>query len=604
MSERSIRGAPNREGRTSGVATDPGALTPPSTFVDILRERAREAPDAEAVTFLDQSEREAGRLSFAELDRRARAIAAELQARGLVGERALLAYPPGLECVAGLFGCFYAGMVAVTSPPPDPGREYAAPRIRTVAGDARPRAVLTTAAVEPAIREVLAGHPAGGGLFLATDAASPGGERGWRDPGARPEDVALLQYTSGATKVPRGVMITHANLIANSELIARSFGHSRDSRLVVWLPPYHDMGLIGGIFQPVYGGFPVTLMSQVTFLLDPMSWLRAISRYRATVSGGPDFSFEMCVRRSSAADRATVDLSSWDLAFNGADLVRRETIDAFSEAFAPSGFRREAFYPCYGLAEATLMVTGGEKLAGPVIREADPAALDGGRFAPAGPGGEAKAVVGCGGPEPGSRVVVVDPETAEALPDGAVGEVWTSGPSVAAGYWEREAETAATFGAALASGAEGPFLRTGDLGFALEGELFPTGRMAELIVTGDRALYPTDVERACTDTVPALRPNCAAAFTIELEGDERLAIVCELRDAGADAAEVIAAVRGAIAERLELEAGAVALIEPRAIPRTTSGKVQRARCRALLLGGELRAVAVWPQGLTSAAGPV
>jgi acyl-CoA synthetase (AMP-forming)/AMP-acid ligase II len=506
----------------------------------------------------------------------------------------LIAFPPGIDCIAGLYGCLYAGVVPATSPAPDPRRELAAPRIRKVARDSDPRAVLTTRAVEPAIREVLAGHPGGEGRFVLTDTDEVGDAEDWREPGAGPDDAALLQYTSGATRLPRGVIITHANLLDNCEFIHRAFGFGSGDRVALWLPPFHDMGLIGSVFQPVASGVPTILLAPATFLTDPLSWLRAISRHRATVAGGPDFAYDLLVRRTTPAQRSSLDLSSWKLAFNGAELVRKETMEAFSEAFEPAGFRREAFYPCYGLAEATLMVAGGRRQAGAVVLDAEAAALDDGRFVAVSGAAEGKRVVGCGRPAANSRVLVVDPDTARERPDGEVGEVWFSGPSVAAGYWRRPAETAATFEATLADGNEGPFLRTGDLGFVLNGELFVTGRIADLIAVAERVHYPTDVEAACTQAVAALRSGCAAAFTVEEAGEERLALVAEVRDGTGQTSEVITAVRMELSRRFGLEPAAIALIHPRTIPRTTSGKIQRSRCRSLLQSGGLDTVARWP----------
>jgi len=392
------------------------------------------------------------------------------------------------------------------------------------------------------------------------------------------------------------VMVTHRNLLENCGFVSRVLDDPDETRGVMWLPPYHDMGLIGGLLQPVFSGFPITLMSPVTFLLRPLSWLRAIDRYRATISAAPDFAFELCVRRTRPEHREGLDLSSWRIAFNGAEIVRRETIDAFSEAFAGSGFRRSTFYPCYGLAEATLIVTGGEAAASPVTHDADLEELDRGRFVPAErPERASKSLVGCGQPGPGTRIVIVDPETREPRPDGEVGEIWVSGPGVARGYWRRAGETASTFAAELASGDSGRYLRTGDLGFVLDGELHVSGRITDLLVLGHRAYYPTDVEWACQERVPALRRNCGAAFTAEIEGRERLVVVHEVKERPrGDYEELLDPIRGAVAGALGVEVGAIRLIEPRTIPRTSSGKIRRGRCRELFVEGGLNTVAEWP----------
>jgi acyl-CoA synthetase (AMP-forming)/AMP-acid ligase II len=514
-------------------------------------------------------------VSVGELDRRARAIAAAIGGLDLAGEPVLLIYPPGLDFVAALYGCMYAGAIAVPSPPPDFGPEHAPERIRTIVGDALPRAVMTTRALSEMMRPLTGGTGTATIPIVATDVADLPGEDAWRDPGARDTDLALLQYTSGSTGVPRGVMVTHRNLIENCAVV-RPLADHPGARGVLWLPPYHDMGLIGGLLMPLYLRYPVTLMSPVTFLLRPLSWLRAIGKYRATMTGAPDFGYDLCVRRPPPENRRGLDLSTWRVAYNGAEVVRRETMEAFAEAFGPNGFRRSAFYPCYGLAESTLIVAGGEPDEEPVFHEDE----------------SGKTLVGCGRPDERTTLEIVDPETRELCGEGAVGEIWVRGPSVAAGYWRRDAETSASFGAELPRDDGGPYLRTGDLGFRAGGELFVTGRIKDLLVVGDRSFYPTDVERACQAAVPALRRECGAAFVTDDE--RRVVLVQEVkpREDG-EYAEIIDAVREAAHASLGLDLDALALIAPRTIPRTTSGKIRRRRCRELFLGGELELVAEW-----------
>jgi acyl-CoA synthetase (AMP-forming)/AMP-acid ligase II len=512
-----------------------------SSFAEILALRAREQPDATAFVF-EGSER----MTYAELDARARTIAAALaDARG---ERVLLVYPPGLEYVAALFGCFYAGAVAVPAYPPDPTRlDRTLPRLEAIIRDAEPKVVLTIAV----LTELVGGEP------LATDTLPPGS---WSAP-VEPGDLALLQYTSGSTADPRGVMLTHANLLHNSDFIRRAFGNRPSSSGVIWLPPYHDMGLIGGILQPVYAGFPCLLMSPFTFLLRPINWLRAITEQRGTVSGGPNFAFELCLRIDDR-ELADLDLSSWEIAFNGSEPVRPGTLDAFSEKFAPCGFRREAFFPCYGLAEGTLMVTGGERLAGPRLRRHGD-----------------KELVGCGRPDPEHRVVIADP-AGVPLPDGREGEICVSGPSVAAGYWR--------------DGGFGPLLRTGDLGVLADGELYVTGRIKELVIVAGRNHHALDIELACERAVPQLRRGCGAAFSYDGTGREHIGVVYEVReDPELDAHAVIRAMRQAVVRAVGARIGAVVLIPPRTIPKTSSGKVQRGLCRTRFAEGALPVVAEW-----------
>jgi acyl-CoA synthetase (AMP-forming)/AMP-acid ligase II len=516
-----------------------------------------------------------GRLTFAELDRGARAVAAAIRATTPARARLLLVYPPGLDYVTAIFGCFYAGAIAVPAYPPDPLLlERTLPRLQAIARDARPHGVLTagTGGHLPA----LLGDHLGAARLIDTDGLPAGDDPPF--PAVAPDDAALLQYTSGATTTPRGVVLSHANLLTNSELISRAFGHSDATRGVSWLPPYHDMGLIGGVLQPVFAGIPCTLMSPLTFLRRPLRWLQAISDTRATTSGGPNFAYELCVRHDDPEQRAGLDLSSWEVAFNGSEPVRPETLDAFSATFADCGFRRQAFRPCYGLAEATLMVTSGS--AAPAARSI---AVDGSR------------AVSCGRPIRGHRVIVVEPDSGKEVADGQVGEIWVAGPSVAAGYWQRPDESEHAFGARPADAPDGPaYLRTGDLGCVRDGELFVTGRMKELVIVAGRNHYPTDIEWVCESAVPGLRRGCGAAFAVERGGRERLAIVYEVAAGKRPVArELIAEIRRAVAGAAGLEVERVVLVAPRTIPKTSSGKVQRLECRALLLAERLDAVAEW-----------
>ncbi|MGK3992297.1 non-ribosomal peptide synthase/polyketide synthase [Sorangium sp. So ce1024] len=573
-----------------------------STLVDLLRFRATEQPDRLAYNFLLDGETQEATLTYAQLDRRARAIGATLESRGARGARVLLLFPPGLEYAAAVLGCLYAGAVAVPAYPPDPARlGRTLPRLQALIADAQASFALTLEAILPMVSALAEQSEALKSLrWLATDGVEDGAADAWRDPAATGDTLAILQYTSGSTAAPRGVMLTHGNLLHNSAAIHRCFEHSTESRGVIWLPPYHDMGLIGGVLQPLCGGFPVVLMSPLDFLRRPLRWLQAISRYRATTSGGPNFAYDLCVRKVTEEQIAALDLSSWDLAFNGAEPIRAETLDRFAETFAPCGFRREAFYPCYGLAEATLIVSGGRKERPPTVRAFDRGALQRSRAVeePAGEGGGARRLVGCGASIPGHEVLVVDPESMTAAPAGQLGEIWVSGVSVAQGYWNRQEETTATFGARL-RGREGTFLRTGDIGFLQGGELFVTGRSKDLIILRGRNHYPQDIELTVERCHPAVRQGCSAAFSVEAPAEERaaaeerLVVVAEIDASRApDAQAIAAAVRGAVAEQHELQAHAVVLLRPGSIPKTSSGKIQRRACRAGFLSGELEALHV------------
>ena len=587
---------PGREGALRADAADEVG-----NLVALLRLRAEERGEQVAYTFLADGEEEAERLTFAELDRRAREIGAALQRMGgasIEGRPVLLLYPPGLEFVAGFFGCLYAGAVAVPAYPPRSRRSL--PRLRSMAKDAEPAVALTTSELAPRLESLAAGVPELADLpALATDALEPGLELGWRDPQAGPETLAFLQYTSGSTAAPKGVMVSHGNLLHNEEAIRRGFGQSEASVIVGWLPLYHDMGLIGNVLQPLYLGARCVLMSPVAFLQKPVRWLRAVSRYRATTSGGPSFSYDLVARKSRPEDLAGVDLSSWTVAFNGAEPVRAATLDRFAEAFAPYGFRRDAFYPCYGLAEATLFVTGGAPGEMPVVAGYDPMALERGEAREAG-GGEARRLVSSGRAQGGQDVRVVDPETRRPVADGGVGEIWVRGPSVTGGYWRRPEATAEDFGAELAGvadGERGPYLRTGDLGFLSDGELFVTGRRKDLIILRGRNLYPQDLELTAERAHPALRPGCGAAFSVEVPVDagtgERLAIVHEVHrhDHDGDHAAIADAIRAAVAEEHDAPVDAVVLIRHGTMLKTSSGKIRRSACREAMLAGELAELA-------------
>jgi amino acid adenylation domain-containing protein len=589
-------------------------MTAAESFVDILRARAAADPDGEACGFLDDGG-VVHPVSYAELDRQARRIAGTLRRDHPAGARALLLYPPGLDYVAAFFGCLYAGVIAVPAYPPLTARQT--PRLAAIGADAEPAAILTGSAfLEPGralLDPVL--RPASPDLaWLATDALTgePAGD--WRPPATGPAGIAFLQYTSGSTGRPKGVMVSHGNLMHNSALIHDRFGHSAASRGVIWLPPYHDMGLIGGILQPVYGGFPVTLMSPMTFLREPLRWLAAISRFGATTSGGPNFAYDLCVRKTTPRQRAELDLSSWSVAFTGAEPVRAATLERFAAAFAPSGFRPAAFFPCYGLAEATLMVTGTRHDAPVVVGEFAADGLAAGTARPARAGAPARRLVSCGQPAADQRLAIVDPATGAACPAGRVGEIWVSGPSVAAGYWTDPQDGGRTFVAAAQGGADGPvadpgqhWLRTGDLGVRQHGELYVTGRIKDLIVIRGRNHAPEDIELTVEGSHPRLRPGCGAALAIDVDGDEALAIVHEIRpdpdrpDPPVD--EIAAAVRAAVTREHGLQVHTVALLAPGLLPKTSSGKIQRLECRRALAAGTLPVLAASTPAGPDAAAP-
>ncbi|MCB5909708.1 non-ribosomal peptide synthetase [Streptomyces pinistramenti] len=554
-----------------------------ATIVDIVRQHAERTPDRPACLFLADGVTETARRDFAAIDLRARAVAAELAERGCRGERVLIAYPSGIEYVESFLGCLYAGSVAV---PCDSGRGRAgAERLAAISADARPALVLCQADDPPAVS---AGVPRAD-VRAVSDAAADSWTEAPADPGA----TAFLQYTSGSTRTPRGVRVSHTNILSNERAIQLACGNDRDATFVGWLPLFHDMGLIANILQPLYLGSRSVLMPPSAFLHAPLNWLRAVEKYRARVSGGPNFAYELCLQRIDEATRATLDLSHWAVAYNGAEPVRAATLHRFSAGFRAAGFAPTAHFPCYGLAEATLIVTATPFDRPPTVIDADPVELRAGRVTVARAQEHGSTLVSSGLPVVGTEVSVVDPDTRTALPEGRVGEIWLRGEGIAAGYHNRPAETEETFGARLADTHQGPYLRTGDLGFLRDGGLHLTGRSKDLIVIRGENHYPHDLEHTAERADPALRPSCGAAFPVDADGAERLVLCYELGTAqdDPDLAAIAARVRQAIATRHGIETHRVVFLPKGAVPKTTSGKVRRQYLRQSYADGELQIVA-------------
>lgn len=567
-----------------------------TTLVNLLRYRAQQQPYQVPYTFLVDGETKKVNLTYAELDQKVRAIAALLQKKKGFGERALLLYPPGLDFIAAFFGGLYAGVTVVPVYPPR-GKQRMT-RLQAIAKDAQATFALTTSSVITKIRDTFKEEPELAALeCIATDEIANDLADDWVFPEINNNSLALLQYTSGTTGNPKGVMVTHDNLLYNSALIYQAFEHTSNSRGVIWLPPYHDMGLIGGVLQPVYGNCSVTLMSPESFLQQPFRWLKAISDYQATTSGAPNFAYDLCIDKITPEQRQQLDLSSWEVAFNGAEPVRAETIDKFSETFADCGFRRSAFYPCYGMAETTLIISGGVKKEPPVIRYVQEQALKQNQIIDAiGETDNIKAIVSVGHSTPGQKIAIANPESSTQCLDGQIGEIWVAGRSVTGGYWNKPDETQQIFHAQLQDTKEGPYLRTGDLGFLLDGELFVTGRLKDMMIIRGQNHYPQDIESTVENSHPALRPNCGAAFSVEIEGVEQLVIVQEVERTSLrqlDVNEVVKSIRQAVSEQHQLQAYAIVLLKTASIPKTSSGKIQRHLCRVGFLNENLDVVGSW-----------
>ncbi|WP_158104500.1 beta-ketoacyl synthase N-terminal-like domain-containing protein [Amycolatopsis kentuckyensis] len=558
----------------------------------MLRRHAAERPDRIGFRFLeypDTGETVVSELSYGRLDAWARAVAVTLGEHTVPGDRVLLLCPPGPEYLAYFFGCLYARRIAVPAYPSANSRH--AGRIEAIARDADARLLVLGGphAIPSGGEDRLSLLP----RLVATGDVVDGRQDDWTDDGrGRAEDVAFLQYTSGSTADPKGVMVSHGNLVANSKTAERSFGFSVDSSAVSWLPPYHDMGLIGGVVFPLYTGFPMALMSPLAFLRDPVRWLDAVTRFRATASPGPTFSYDLCCDRVGEDSKDRLDLSSWTCALNGAEPIRADVLDRFAAAFARCGFRRSAFYPCYGLAEGTLVVSGTPTGDGPKVRLVSKPALETGQVRLPESAGTAVALVGSGAVAEGLDVVIVDRDTRQPVPEGRIGEIWARGPSVSSGYFGNEQATARTFGGRLADGT-GPYLRTGDLGGFVEGELFVTGRAGDLMIFQGRNVYPQDVEATSVRSHPLLAATRAAAFAVDADGEERLVVVQEAarpRVSADELAAITSAIRHAVQEEHGLGIHRLVLVPPRKIPLTSSGKVRRKACRADYLRGALAEV--------------
>jgi acyl-CoA synthetase (AMP-forming)/AMP-acid ligase II len=550
-----------------------------STLVQLLQWRAENQPRKIAYTFLGNSgEADEVSLTYAELDRQARAIAARIQHSAASGSRALLLYHSSIDYIQAFFGCVYANVVAVPTYPPRRNRPNAA--FAAILKNSGAALVLTSRSMELEIPL----------SQLATDEIPSDAARYWRAPDVRPETLAFLQYTSGSTGDPKGVMVSHANLLHNERMIQQAFGHTEQTVVAGWLPLFHDMGLIGNVLQSLYMGVRCILMPPVAFLQRPFRWLQAVSRYRATTSGAPNFAYDLCARKVTDEQAASLDLSSWSVAFSGAEPVRPETLDLFAKRFAPNGFRREAFYPCYGLAEATLLVSGGAHAASPGLCSVDADSLERNFVAPAADDGDTRTLVSCGWAWDTQRIAIVDSDSFRRCPEGHVGEIWVAGPSVAQGYWNRPELTKQTFHAYLQDTNEGPFLRTGDLGFLQQGELFVTGRLKDMIVIRGRNYYPQDIERMVQESHPALEEGHGAAFSVERGGEERLVVAQEVKYThrrNLNVAEVTGNIREAVAEQFGLDLLAVVLLKSGGVQRTSSGKIQRRTCRANFLANRL-----------------
>ncbi len=563
----------------------------PRTLVQSLQRRAAQTPDQVALRFLAESAEHSVVLSYRDLDQRARTIASALQANAALGDRAVLLFPSGPDYVAAFFGCLYAGVIAVPAYPPESTRRHHQERLLSIISDAEPRLLLTIASLADGLAQIENAPP-----VLSVDTLDAPVADAWIAPDLQPDDIAFLQYTSGSTALPKGVQVSHGNLVANEVLIRRGFGIdlNPDDVIVSWLPLYHDMGLIGGLLQPIFSGVPCVLMSPAYFLGRPLRWLEAISQYGGTISGGPDFAYRLCSERVSESALERLDLSTWRVAYSGSEPIRLDTLDRFAEKFAACGFSSDNFFASYGLAEATLFVAGGTRGQGIPALRVDETALAANRAEP----GQGSAIMSCGTSQPEHAVLIVDPHTLSELPDNRVGELWATGPSIAHGYWRNPEATAKTF----VQHAGRTWLRTGDLGFIRFGEVYITGRLKDLLIVRGHNLYPQDIEQTIEREVEVVRKGRVAAFAVNDQGLEGIGIAAEISRSVQKILPpeaLIKAIRQAVAEAYQEAPSVVVLLNPGALPKTSSGKVQRAACALRHADGSLDSYAQFPdlQGL-------
>lgn len=604
-----------------------------STLLDLLAQRAKENPNQTAYLFLQEEGTITESLTYQELYRKARAIATGLQQLAATGDRILLLYPPGLDFISALFGCFAAGMIAVPAYPLRPNQS--SKRLQSIIKDCQPQLGLSSTKIaQNAERTTYLGDL----KEIDSRQLTEIDPQDWKPLKLTPETLALLQYTSGSTGDPKGVMITHGNLMKNCEDLDRGWHHNSNSKLVSWLPTFHDLGLVYGILTPLWRGFPSYLLSPVSFLLKPINWLKTITRYQATHSAAPNFAYDLCVRKFKPEDGQHLDLSCWKMALNGAQPVRAETLASFSQTFAPYGFKPQTFSPGYGLAEATLKVAAIKEGDDPllleiekenfqknclkIVKKSSLSQLNAknlpsdhsqnsttqdneerflGQITPnyssksqkIGLGEDLKTQyqVSCGNSEIDTEIQIINPQTLTPCQPNEIGEIWVRGATVGQGYWNNPIATQLTFQAYHSDHQEGPFLRTGDLGFLYQGQLFVTGRLKDLIIIEGRNHYPQDIEITVENTDLALRKEACAAFSVEIKGEERLVIVAEIERSYArqiNEATIKRQIREAIAVEHDIRVYKIALLRQNSLPKTSSGKIQRQQCRSLFLNEELQ----------------
>ncbi|RLD43870.1 MAG: AMP-dependent synthetase [Bacteroidetes bacterium] len=569
-----------------------------NTYIDVIKNRVKANPNHVVFRFLNDGINENESFSYQQLEIRSKALGTAMQEFAQKGERVLLLFPPGLSYVASLFACFYSGMIAVPAYPPRRNRSL--DRIHTIVEDSGATVSIISRQVFNDIERNFAEDEVLNKIhWIVYEDVADEKESDWKPQEILPGDIALLQYTSGSTGQPKGVMITQLNLLYNSEYIRQTFDFDKNSVGVNWLPIFHDMGLIGGVLQAAYLGVLNVGMPPMAFLKNPLNWLKAIEKYKGTTGGGPNFSFDYCIQKTTEEERAALDLSSIKTFYCGAEPVRKPTMESFPEAFEKSGVNPHQMYPVYGMAETTLIVSGGYQHEAPKYLKINATALQENKVLLA----DEKNVktielVGCGHAWMETEIEIVDPNTFDRVEKNRVGEIWVSGPTVAKGYWKNEEESERTFGAKIKDENEGSFLRTGDLGFLHENELYITGRLKDLIIIRGVNFYPSDIELTVQNSESSLKQNSGAAIPITINGEEKLVVVQELERIAmrnVDHNKIINSIRAAISEEHELDVYGIVLIRTGSIPMTSSGKIQRRLTKYGYLNNELNVVAAWKQ---------
>ncbi|MDZ7743387.1 MAG: AMP-binding protein [Bacteroidota bacterium] len=570
-------------------------------LIDLVLQQSGRYADKTAYVLLDDGTNESRRISFSDLEKDSLKVAAYLQNHYQKGDRCILLFPSGIDFIVALLGTLMAGLIAVPAYPPRRNRN--AERFWSILRDCDASAILASDGNK---RDLL--------RFFGEDERLPvehvfqiqevsEHEPGWKKPGILPDDTAILQYTSGSTGEPRGVMVSHRNILNNFAVVSKSFGHDESLVGVNWLPNYHDMGLFGTTLQTLYRGGTSYIIPPQAFIKDPAAWLKSVSRYRAQTIGCPNFGLDYCCEKISEEDKQQIDLSSVRVFFCGAEPIHKQSLDRFRQEFSNCGFREEMFYPTYGLAEATLMVSGGDYRERPVYFSARQKAMEARNELELSAKDEAgKDIVACGFPWLGNEILVVDPENGNILKEGTIGEIWTSGPSVCKGYWKKEEATKAVFKARIAGSDKRQYLRTGDLGFIFEGQLYISGRRKDMIIIRGQNYYPQDIERIAESSHDAVRDYGTAAFAINKASEERLVIVAEIERTymrHLQAPEIFTAIRESIAREFELQVYAIVLIKTGSLPRTTSGKIQHRASKLAFLDNELDILAVWEMDLAA-----